>query len=360
MCKYSCEDCKLIGFTNDFQEFDLQEGTILHNLSALMQLIQNSGLNSGTSGLPVAYLKNYLKDRIQIDNLIVLSNTIDYDSEENSGREFKSFIRKYREFVNPNLLFVSVDLSSPSAKMDESLTPEHENDIYLSGYSDQILSFINQRGDSAQLTHVENVDIKYNLKEKEQSKKLVGRLEQSNVQQKLKKMAPLPGITTSDWRSCRVFISSTFLDMHGERDLLTRFVFPELRARAEQLKVRVYEVDLRWGVTRQETENKQALSSCLTEASKCDLFIGMLGERYGWVPGFEYLKSYNEEFPWIQEDEERFNETSITELEFCISSLNHSEESKENAFFYFRDNSKLSKDVSINIGYPSAIIRVFT
>ena len=171
MCKYSCEDCKLIGFTNDFQEFDLQEGTILHNLSALIQLIQNSGLNSGTSGLPVAYLKNYLKDRIPIDNLIVLSNTIDYDSEENSGREFKSFLRKYREFVNPNLLFVSVDLSSPSAKMDESLTPEHENDIYLSGYSDQILSFINQRGDSAQLTHVENVDIKYNLKEKEQSKK---------------------------------------------------------------------------------------------------------------------------------------------------------------------------------------------
>ena len=222
MCKYSCEDCKLIGFSTDFQEFELQEGTILHNLSALVQLIQNSELNSNTAGLPVAYLKNYLKDRTPIDNLIVLSNTIDYESEENSGREFKSFLRKYREFVNPNLLFVSVDLSSPRATLDDSMTPEHENDIYLSGYSDQILSFITQRGDSSQLTHVENVGLKYNLNEKEESRKVVSRVEQSSIQQKLKKMAPLPGPSNTGWRSCRVFISSTFLDMHGERDLLTR------------------------------------------------------------------------------------------------------------------------------------------
>ena len=223
MCKYSCEDCKMVGFSSDFQEFELQEGTILHNLSALMQLIQNSGLHSSTTGLPVAYLKNYLKDRTPIDNLIVLSNTIDYESEENSGREFKSFLRKYREFVNPNLLFVSVDLSSARVTMDNSITPEHENDIYLSGYSDQILSFITQRGDSSQLTHVENVALRYDLKEKEETKKVVSRVDKSSIPQKLKRMAPLPGLSSTAWRSCRVFISSTFLDMHGERDLLTRY-----------------------------------------------------------------------------------------------------------------------------------------
>ena len=41
--------------------------------------------------------------------------------------------------------------------------------------------------------------------------------------------------------------------MHGERDLLTRFVFPELRARAEKHFINVYEVDLRWGVPEAET-----------------------------------------------------------------------------------------------------------
>lgn len=221
MCKYSCEECKLVGFSQEFQEFELEEGTILHNLSALIQLIDNSGLKSDTSGLPVAYLKNFLKDRTPIDNLIVLSNTIDYDSEQNSGREFKSFLRKYREFVNPNLLFVSVDLSSARATVDESLTPEHENDIFLSGYSDQILSFITQRGHGAQLAHVENVDLRFNLKEKEGGKRPVFRVEESS-KHKLRKIAPLPGISSSTWRACRVFISSTFLDMHGERDLLTR------------------------------------------------------------------------------------------------------------------------------------------
>ena len=44
------------------------------------------------------------------------------------------------------------------------------------------------------------------------------------------------------WRSLRAFISSTFRDMHGERDLLTRFVFPELRARAAKHFIKVFEV----------------------------------------------------------------------------------------------------------------------
>jgi len=33
------------------------------------------------------------------------------------------------------------------------------------------------------------------------------------------------------WRTARVFISSTFRDMHGERDYLTKVVFPELQDR---------------------------------------------------------------------------------------------------------------------------------
>jgi len=54
---------------------------------------------------------------------------------------------------------------------------------------------------------------------------------------------------------CRVFISSTFLDMHAERDLLTRFVFPELRARAERLFVNIQDVDLRWGVSQDDAHS---------------------------------------------------------------------------------------------------------
>jgi telomerase protein component 1 len=31
------------------------------------------------------------------------------------------------------------------------------------------------------------------------------------------------------WRNVRVFVSSTFRDMHAERDHLVRVVFPELK-----------------------------------------------------------------------------------------------------------------------------------
>jgi telomerase protein component 1 len=101
------------------------------------------------------------------------------------------------------------------------------------------------------------------------------------------------------WRSVRVFISSTFRDMHGERDLLTRFIFPELRKRARRLRIHIYEVDLRWGITEAETRQKSAVAACLEEVSRCHLFLGLLGERYGWVPSESDLPE-GPEFAWIR------------------------------------------------------------
>ena len=47
--------------------------------------------------------------------------------------------------------------------------------------------------------------------------------------------------------------------MHGERDLLTRFVFPELRALGRQHFINVFEVDLRWGVTEEATSTNRSV-----------------------------------------------------------------------------------------------------
>jgi hypothetical protein len=41
-----------------------------------------------------------------------------------------------------------------------------------------------------------------------------------------------------NWRTVRVFISSTFNDMHGERDVLTRVVFPQLNNECKARRVR--------------------------------------------------------------------------------------------------------------------------
>ena len=87
------------------------------------------------------------------------------------------------------------------------------------------------------------------------------------------------------WRTVRVFISSTFRDMHAERDYLVKFVFPQVRKLCESRGVTFTDVDLRWGVTDEQRAEGKVLPICLQEIKGCrPFFIGLLGERYGWVP----------------------------------------------------------------------------
>src|SRR5688500_11445018 len=84
----------------------------------------------------------------------------------------------------------------------------------------------------------------------------------------------------SAWPTVRVFISSTFRDMHAERDHLVRVVFPELAQRMAARRVHLRPVDLRWGVLDEE----DSLEVCLDVIEECrPFFLGLLGERYGTV-----------------------------------------------------------------------------
>ena len=49
----------------------------------------------------------------------------------------------------------------------------------------------------------------------------------------------------SKWQTVRIFISSTFRDMHSERDYLVKVVFPRLRERLEKYRVHLIDIDLR-------------------------------------------------------------------------------------------------------------------
>jgi hypothetical protein len=85
----------------------------------------------------------------------------------------------------------------------------------------------------------------------------------------------------------RVFISSTFRDMHAERDHLVTVVFPELRERVERLGFEFYDVDLRWGVPRTGANGERANSwaYCKKWIDRVEpFFVGILGQRYGWIP----------------------------------------------------------------------------
>jgi hypothetical protein len=71
--------------------------------------------------------------------------------------------------------------------------------------------------------------------------------------------------------------------MQLEREQLVKQVFPELKQLCSERNVFFTFVDLRWGVTREETNEGSTIDVCLSELDNCiPYFICMLGERYGW------------------------------------------------------------------------------
>ncbi len=152
-------------------------------------------------------------------------------------------------------------------------------------------------------------------------------------------MTDSPEISTSSTqkphdRQIRVFISSTFKDMHAERELLIKHVFPELRRICAERFVTFTEVDLRWGITEEQAAEGKVLPICLEEIHRCrPYFIGLLGERYGWIPE-SVPKEVIDKEPWLQEHVG--DKTSVTELEILHGVLRNPEMAGH-AFFYFRD-----------------------
>lgn len=135
-------------------------------------------------------------------------------------------------------------------------------------------------------------------------------------------------------RRIRVFVSSTFRDMVEDRNALMTHCWPELRRFCRERQVELVEVDLRWGIAEEQSTRKETLKLCLDEIKACrPFFIGLLGERYGWVPGDDaFTADLKEEQPWLKDLHGR----SVTELEILHGVLNNPDMAGR-AFFYFRD-----------------------
>jgi nephrocystin-3 len=137
-------------------------------------------------------------------------------------------------------------------------------------------------------------------------------------------------------RAIRVFVSSTFLDMEKEREMLVKRVFPRLRKICEERCVVWGEVDLRWGITDEQKAEGKVLPICLAEIKNCrPYFIGLLGERYGWVPRSIPLDLKKRQ-RWLNNYESK----SITELEIVYGVLKNPKMGGH-AYFYFREPSYL-------------------
>ncbi|MBL7987136.1 MAG: tetratricopeptide repeat protein [Chlorobi bacterium] len=147
----------------------------------------------------------------------------------------------------------------------------------------------------------------------------------------------------------RVFISSTFRDLQAERDYLIKKVFPELRATCRERGITLTEIDLRWGLTEEESVYGNIIRRCLEEVDRCrPWFICITGSRYGYVPTLSDIHRDPEllkRFPWIEEA--AVEEMSIMEMEVRYGAIgmhqNQSGMMNPSARFYFRQTG-LSDD----------------
>jgi len=63
--------------------------------------------------------------------------------------------------------------------------------------------------------------------------------------------------------------------MYDEREVLVRHVFPEIRRRCFERGVGFVEVDLRWGITKEQVELGFAVPICFQQIDNCQpFFIG--------------------------------------------------------------------------------------
>jgi len=91
------------------------------------------------------------------------------------------------------------------------------------------------------------------------------------------------------------FVSSTFRDMHEERDRMHKEIIPDLNDVAFKYGESVAICDLRWGVNTEgkdeDEANRKVLSVCMDQIDACRPYIIILfGERYGFCPGEGLIK----------------------------------------------------------------------
>lgn len=139
-------------------------------------------------------------------------------------------------------------------------------------------------------------------------------------------------------REIRLFVSSTFRDLEQERHQLVLDAFPRLRLECSERGVAFTEIDLRWGITDNEARAYRVLQVCLEEVDRCanfpPFFVGILGNRYGWIPEQADWDNARDLEAILPKFSDCHKGESITELEIQFGVLERGD-MIEHSFFYF-------------------------
>lgn len=142
-----------------------------------------------------------------------------------------------------------------------------------------------------------------------------------------------------------IFISSTFRDMDAERDVIKYEVLPLLNDRYRKYGVEFHVIDLRFGVNTEnmseEDSENAVLDVCLSMIDSArPFFIGLIGDRYGWIPCDERMMSV---LSRLSQEKRRLVVDgvgcSVTELEILYGAIGGNGENIDRCLFFIRDSS---------------------
>ncbi|XP_029970143.1 telomerase protein component 1-like isoform X2 [Salarias fasciatus] len=311
LIRSSAEDCQFCLVDHGHcEEIKLKSDVLLDNVRTVVKQMKTCQETSYESKNTSFYSRLFSKEN-KVDNIIMLTDN--WFTEEVEWE-----INSYRANVNRKAVVMQIFLE---ARHSFSKLHPGGNTVWLVGFNEQILRFVSERGSSRLLEHVEHLDRLHNIKPAEGAKGAPT----------TKDVAMIPPSPKLRWKGVRVFISSTFRDMHSERDVLVQSVFPELRRRAAPHCLYLQEVELRWGVTEEESE--RATELCLSEVCRNQILVGILGERYGQVPDRPALPDLPQ-YSWLATAPEGL---SVTEMEIRQFQSLYPGVAHERMFCYFRD-----------------------
>jgi hypothetical protein len=142
----------------------------------------------------------------------------------------------------------------------------------------------------------------------------------------------LPPVLPGENASIKVFNSSTFSDMHAERDLLNQLIYPAIRMFCMRRRVDFSWIDFRWGgVTEEDSGQNLGVVLCLDKIDECvislgehisiPVLVGLVGERIGWVPASSSAdrQIMHRKYAWSKSEE--YDRYSVTALEMAYAFL---------------------------------------
>jgi hypothetical protein len=155
MLKFVCESCELRVFSSPptdgakcHMAVELEGDNILDNMKRVLALENVLG---GCTDFPYDYIEELISTKRHIDQMFIFSDMMispgeDHMSSSISGENWTvaKILTAYREQVNPDMLFVTVDLAgSGRSALGAELEDDFRN-VLVTGYSDAILRLVSE------------------------------------------------------------------------------------------------------------------------------------------------------------------------------------------------------------------------